>query len=83
MSLLAALSLDQYVEQSPLGSPAGSRHASRPTTPAGTVSATGGASRGLNAAAIAREAAHQLMGGGVLSPKATSRVAGAWSLAIM
>lgn len=74
-SLLAALSLDQYVEQSPLGSPAGSRHASRPTTPAGGPSA-GGSSRGLSAAAVARKAAQQLMLGGVLSPRATSRVAG-------
>jgi hypothetical protein len=75
MSLLAALSLDQYVEQSPLGSPAGSRHASHPTTP-WCAAGAGSSSRGLSAAAVAREAAQQLMVGGMLSPKATSRVAG-------
>lgn len=79
LSLLAALSLDQYV-QSPLrepGSPGGSRHASRPTTPAGGGAPGGRQGPFLNAAAVAREATQQLMGGGMLSPKASSRAAGA------
>ena len=85
LSLLAALSLDQYV-QSPLGSPDGSRHASRPTTPAaaGTPggSGSGGRAPALNAAAVAREATQQLISSGALlsSPKSSSsRAAGALS----
>lgn len=90
-SLLAALSLDQYI-QSPLGSPAGvaagggtagagssiSRHASRPTTPdAGPSCVQAGSSKGLSAAAVAKDAAQQLLGGGLSSPKAMTRAAGA------
>lgn len=71
-SLLAALSLDQYAQQSPLASPCSSRHGSRPATPAGASSG----SKSLNGAAVVKEAAQQLLGGGLLSPKATCRAAG-------
>ena len=77
-SLLAALSLDEYVQQSPLDSPVGSRHTTRPTTPAAGNSTTG-SSRAMNAAAVAREAAQQLLGGGLMSPKSTCRAAGMYA----
>lgn len=74
-SLLAALSLDLYAQQSPLASPCSSRHGSRPATPAGTSSG----SKSLNGAAVVKDAAQQLLlGGGLLSPKATCHAAGVY-----
>jgi hypothetical protein len=74
-SLLAALSLDQYV-QSPLGSPS-SRGTSRPTTPSAAAGAGSSSNRGLHAAAVARDATQQLLGG--QSPRSMCRAAGvAW-----
>lgn len=80
-SLLAALSLDQYIQQSPLDSPTGgSKHTTRPSTPAGGSStASSSSSRSLNAAGVAREAAQQLLCGGPSSAQATFRAAGVLS----
>lgn len=72
-SLLAALSLDQYVQLPTASQMASSRQASPPHLRPGGSSISSSSA----AAALVKEAAHQLLEGSPTSPKATARAAGA------